>query len=103
MASTSFKTRYNNHLQSFSKQEKQNATSLAQYVWENNLNPSPKINWEIIKKCKVYQPGNKTCDLCTTEKVEILKQINNPSNINKRNDIGTRCIHKSSHALGAIT
>ena len=103
MASTSFKTRYNNHLQSFSKPEKQNSTSLAQYIWNNNLSPNPKINWEIIKECKTYAPGNKSCDLCTTEKIEILKQVNNPSNINKRNDIGNRCIHKTAYVLGVIT
>ena len=103
MASTSFKTRYNNHLQSFSKPDKQNATSLAQYVWTNNMNPTPRISWEIIKECKIYKPGNMSCDLCTTEKIEILKQVNNHCNINKRNDIGNRCIHKTAYALGAIT
>ena len=103
MASTSFKDRYRNHLQSFSKKEKENATSLAKYVWDNGLNPNPRIKWEIVKECRVYQPGNKACDLCITEKVEILKQVNNPLNINKRNDLGTRCVHRKSHTLGAIT
>ena len=48
MASTSFKDRYRNHLQSFSKKEKENATSLAKYVWDNGLNPNPRI------KCEIY-------------------------------------------------
>ena len=87
MASTSFKTRYNNHLQSFSKPEKQNSTSLAQYVWNNNLSPNPRINWEIIKECKTYAPGNKSCDLCTTEKNEILKQVSLCENQFIRTDI----------------
>ena len=90
MASTSFKARYSNHLQSFSKPEKQNATSIAQYVWNNDLKPNPILNWKIIKECRTYITGNKSCDLCTTDKIEIRKHVNNPSNRNKRNDIGNR-------------
>ena len=63
MAKTTFKIRFNNHIQSFKNPNKKNATTLAQYIWENKLNPNPNIKWEIIKKCKTYKPGNRYCDL----------------------------------------
>ena len=33
------------------------------------------------------------CDLCLSEKLCIIKNENNPNDINKRNDIGGKCMH----------
>ena len=103
MAKTDFKARYRNHMQSFKNPQKRNTTTLAQYVWNHALNPNPNIKWEILKNCSVYRPGNKACDLCICEKLAILESTNNPLNINKRNDIGGRCIHRRCCALDNIT
>ena len=43
------------------------------------------------------------CDLCTSEKLYILKCANDVNNINLRNDVGTRCCHVRNTRLGAIT
>ena len=90
-------------MQSFKNPQKRNTTTLAQYVWNHALNPNPNIKWEILKNCSVYRPGNKACDLCICEKLAILQSTNNPLNINKRNDIGGRCIHRRCCALDNIT
>ena len=39
-----------------------------------------RIDWKIIAKCRSYKAGSKSCDLCNTEKLYILK---NPDCINK--------------------
>ena len=101
MTSTDFKARYRNHVFSFKHGKK--STTLATYVADNNLNPTPRIKWEILKRCRPYQPGHRYCELCTYEKVFINKNSINPKNINKRSDLGSRCIHKGSFALDKIT
>ena len=80
-----------------------NDTALAQYIWTKNLAPNPDIEWCILKKCKVIKPGDKLCDLCVSKKVYICKAQNDPNNINKRNDVGTRCCHEKNIKLGAVT
>ena len=95
-----FKLRYNNHTHSFRTEKKKAATTLSQYIWSQNLNPSPKIRWRIIKKCKVYSPGKNSCDLCLSEKMHIVRSLKRIENINKRTDIGNKCVHQSKYALG---
>ena len=101
MTGNAFKTRYGNHKQDFKNPNNKNKTSLAQYIWDKGLNPTPNIKWQIVKACKKYKPGDKTCDLCTSEKVTIIRNSKNPLNINKKNDLGTRCVHRREHSLSA--
>ena len=45
---------------------------------------------EYHKKCSVNKPDNSYCDLCLSEKLCMIKNANN---INKRNDVGSKCMH----------
>ena len=94
-----FKVRYNNHTYSFREETKRTATTLSQYVWDEGLGPNPNIEWNILKTCKTYQPGNRACDLCTSEKILIIQNSRNNNNINKRNDTGNKCTHTRAHLL----
>ena len=95
-----FKLRYNQHTHSFRERSKSSATTLSTYVWQQNLNPNPPIKWQILKKCTKYQPGSGSCDLCLSEKLFIVKNLRNPKNLNKRTDIGNKCvIHTKKHKL----
>ena len=97
-----FKTRYNGHTDSFRNIKNKNSTTLASLVWEKGLNPKPKIKWTILKKTDQYSPGNKRCELCLTEKLFIIKEINNNNNINKRNEATHLCVHRNKHKLANI-
>ena len=103
MTQGKFKTRYTQHKSSFKLKTQSKSTTLSQHVWKKQMNPSPAIKWEIITKCPTYKPGNKSCNLCTTEKLFILKNSLDPNNLNKRNDIFTRCIHRKKYKLDGIT
>ena len=103
MTTTTFKERFYNHKYSFKTFEKRKSTTLAQYVWQNQLNPTPNIKWKIMKQCRQYSPGQKYCDTCISEKAEIVAHCGDPKNINKKTDLGTRCIHKKKFQLDAIT
>ena len=96
-------------MHSFRDETKTNSTTLSKFIWTNKLNQDehgnivePKIKWSIMKHCSTYQPGNRTCDLCISEKVLIIKNINKPSNINKRTDCAQTCYHKR-HYLSSVT
>ena len=91
---TSFKKRYSNHKKSFNHERYKNDTTLSTYIWNNKLQEDPKIKWKIIKKCEKYKPGGKFCQICIEEKFNIIKGLRKTSNINKKSDIGSKCMHR---------
>ena len=98
-----FKTRVQGHIQSFTTELKKNVTELAKFVWENDLQPEPEVKYSIIKKTTPYQPGQKSCDLCNSEKLEIAKVFKDEGYINKRNEIAQQCPHRKKHMLDAVS
>ena len=95
-----FKSRYNLHTYSFRDENSKTATTLSSYVWRQKLTPKPPIKWNILKKCHKYSPGMSICDTCLSEKFYIIKDMNNPKNLNKRTDIGNKCVqHRKKHKL----
>ena len=100
----SFKFRYGNHKKSFRKEKYKSETTLSKYLWDNGLQRKPKITWKILKKCSTYGIGQKSCDLCLSEKLYIIKNFQKPNLINKRTDIGNKCIHKMKYTFNeAVT
>ena len=98
-----FKTRAQGHVQSFTTASKKNATELAKFVWENNIQPEPAIKYDILKSTVPYKPGNRMCQLCNSEKLELSKVFNDSQYINKRDEIAQRCPHRKKHMLSAVT
>ena len=96
---TEFKLRFNNHKKSFKHNNYKSETTLSKYIWDNNLNPSPNIKWEFLKHCNVYKAGDKSCDLCLTEKHIIVKNLHRKALINKRTDVGKKCPHRRKCTL----
>lgn len=97
---TTFKERHRNHTYSFRKEERKTNTTLSTFVWDKGLTPNPEIKWELLRQCKKYEPGANFCDLCLSEKTAILKGIKEKKCLNKRSDIGNKCvIHRKKHLL----
>ena len=94
-----FKTRFYSHNDSFKKESNRNATTLSTHIWEENLNPEPKIEWSIVAKASAYKKGNRQCDLCLTEKIHIMNNFSNPASLNKRTELAAKCRHKERHLL----
>ena len=91
-----FKQRFNGQTSNFRNIKYKNSTTLSNHVWENKIDPQ-SIKWSILKKAKPYQPGNKMCTLCVTEKLFILNNSHNC--INRRDEISQRCPHAKSVKL----
>ena len=47
-------------------------------MWDKELGPEPDIEWSILAHAPAYKLGQRNCDLCLTEKVEIAKNYKNP-------------------------
>ena len=59
-----------------------------------------KIEWEILKKCYKYKSGSKRCDVCLSEKLEILKgKRAGERMLNKRSELMNKCRHRRKFIL----
>ena len=102
ISATEFKMRYANHKQSFNNIGKRDATSLSQYVWGLKERDTPyTITWCIMAQCEPYACGSKRCNLCITEKFEILKS-NSRTTLNKRTEIVGKCRHRAKFKLKKV-
>ena len=99
-----FKRRLAKHKHSFKNQADKNSTTLSHHVWESNLAPTPQIKWEVMKKSTARRPGDRECQLCLEEKLQILKQNKNFMCLNKRSELSNRCVifHRSKHKLSNV-
>ena len=97
-----FKPRWQVHKQTFKNSELKKATALSAFVWEKGLNPEPNLEWQVFDRAPSYQPGQKACQLCLTEKLHILKQAKKKNCLNQRCEVVQICRHKASHRLGRV-
>ena len=99
ISATEFKLRYANHKQSFVNVTKRDATTLSQHIWRLKENNTPyAIKWCVLAKCAPYACGAKLCNLCITEKYEILKSDPRKT-LNKRTEIVGKCRHRAKFKL----
>ena len=97
-ASTSFKTRWNNHKSSFKYQQYRNATELSKHIWSLKDDKKPySIKWRITKKLKRSNSNRDPCKLCQSEAYTILRKKGKI--INKRTEIMGKCRHQASGKL----
>ena len=94
----SFKSRYYGHAADMREKEKEGGTTLSTYYWKKaNEGNAPTVSWEILRKCSKYKKGSRNCDVCLTEKLEILKT--KEKLLNKRTELMYKCPHRRKHRL----
>ena len=99
LCATDFKSRFNNHVQSFKHKSKAKATELSKYVWAcKDAGENPDISWKAISHAAPYKHGGRNCNLCLTEKFIILTAASS-STLNKRTEILNKCRHKAKFKL----
>ena len=77
-------------------------TKLSTEYWNLKMKHlNPQISWKIKGVYKSYSPILKRCNLCLTEKLEIL---NDPDRnlLNKRSEIISQCCHKNKYRLETL-
>ena len=99
MTEGEFKTRYRNHISSFSNADKKHATELSKYIWSLKEKNIPfTLNWYIVSRAKAYSNNSKRCGLCLKEKFFILYRPE-LSSLNKRGELISTCRHSAKFAL----
>ena len=91
-----------NHRRDFNHDRYRNSTELSKYIWQlNDLNIIPKITWEIAA---IVRSATKIdcCKLCLTEKLFIIKSIDNDQLLNKKSELVNTCIHKNKLLLKSL-
>ena len=100
ITATTFKERFRNHQKSFNIATYANDTELSKYIWSLKKSNRPyKIKWTILKHSSAYRSGRNQCNLCSDEKLFIMKFKNN-SLLNKRSEIFSNCVHKKQFLAG---
>ena len=99
LAEGAFKTRFHNHNTSFRDVKYSTSTELSNKYWEiKNDGKNPNVSWRILKTVGKYQNGQRTCNLCLTEKLFIIK-CRDKHLLNSRSEISSKCRHKRKFLL----
>ena len=97
-----FKTRYNAHQSSFRRENARKSTELSKHVWElKDSNTDFTIQWKVIDRGHPPNGPTQSCDLCTTEKVQILENSKRTdiTPLNKRSEVVGKCRHTRKFML----
>ena len=93
-----FKSRYNNHTQSFRHIFHANDTELSKYLWTLKANGTNyHLKWSIKSHASRYKYGTRKCDLCLTGKM-IIALADPKVLLNKR----TKCRHRNKFILNKV-
>ena len=97
-----WKSRLGNHLSSFSDPRKKNKTSLARYIWDLKERNQPfEVKWTLHKQAFPCKCWTKKCDICLSEKLDILR--GDPRTmLNKKSEIMNKCLHRAKYKLSAV-
>ena len=102
-SSNHFKKRLYRHRQSFRNINLKTDCQLSEFVWTClNKGYMPNVKFKVIKKVQEYSPEMKKCLLCLCEKLEILKRIQDPNNINSRSELMAKCRHRNKFLLSNV-
>ena len=98
-AETPFKLRHANHKTSMRHEKYRNSTELSSYVWSlKNQGQEYNVSWNVKRRAKSYSPTTKRCNLCLTEKLEIIT-ADKATLLNTRCDLIAKCRHSTRYQL----
>ena len=100
LTAPTFKSRLANHNKSFNHRRYEHDTKLSVYIWQlKDRGVTYEIKWKIVKLSRAYSPVTQTCRLCFDEKLLILKNSKDPTFLNKRDELFSKCRHRLRHLL----
>ena len=94
-----FKERYRNHTKSFRNKIYATETELSKYIWElKDQQKEPSLKWSILKKVN-NKASNGSCKLCLTEKLYIIRSLDNEKLLNTRSELVSKYRHINKSLL----
>lgn len=97
-----FFQRHKLHKTSFTNQRYSGSTALSSFIWDlKAIGVNFEVDFSIVKLARPYNRESKVCDLCLTEKTEIMyfDHQDHYSALNKRSEIMSKCRHRAKHLL----
>ena len=90
-----FIKRFDQHKDAMENRISNHSTTLSKHVWKlkDKTGVEPRVNWSIKARAFSFSSGGRQCDLCLSEKLEILN-ANKSSSLNKRDELLYMCRHK---------
>ena len=76
--STTFKKRWDNHKQTFNREDKSHQSTLATEIWRlKNINPNYNydLKWSIATLARSYRAEQRKCQLCLAEKTKTGSEV----------------------------
>ena len=99
ICSTTWKERYGNHKKAFKNDIYEKDSALSEEVWRLKRKECQyHITWKKDRYFPSYTPENMKCSLCMNEKLEIAL-YKGDNFLNKRNEVISRCRHRSKFKL----
>ena len=90
-----FKSRSNNHTNSFRHRYHEQDTELSKHIWKlQDKDFNFKVKWSVAAYASTYRCGSRRCDLCLTEKC-VTARANHKNLLNKRTELISKCRHKN--------
>ena len=97
----SFKERFSGHKSSFTHRAKSNASELSKHMWKlKDAGKNGQVEWEILQKAFPYQCGSRKCDVCISEKLQIIT-AEQSTLLNKRSELISTCRHQSKYRFSS--
>ena len=102
LTESEFKTRFNNHKQSMRNDKYRLSTELSKKYWDlKDRGQTPSVKWKILQQARPYKVGQSNCDVCSSEKLYIVK-FKGTDLLNKRNELISKCRHKRKFSLEKV-
>ena len=99
ISDTPFKEQYENHKKSFRHKEYSTETDLAKFCWElKDKGTLPTVNSSIAKCVKGKSLIN-NCSLHLSEKLFIIRNLDNINMLNKKSEFISKCHHINKQLL----
>ena len=94
-----WKSRYNDHNQSFRDRKYEKKTELSKFIWSlHDKRVAFSIKWRIAAHARPYKCGTRRCDLCLTEKM-LIARSRHKGLLNSRSEIVSKCRHRNKYSL----
>ena len=102
-ASKDFKGRWARHAQSFMERRLEHDTGLAEEVWRRReVGQEPEVVFSVVIKAEPYTPEVGKCRLCLGEKLELVRVLGKPGNLNRRTEMMGHCRHRGRFLLANV-
>ena len=94
-----FKSRYNNHTNSFPHRYHKQDTELWRHIWKlQDKGINFNVKWSIAAYASMHRCGSRKCDLCLTEKYAIARAIHK-NLLSKKTELISKCRHRNQNIL----